>query len=97
MLDIEIQMYRLQYMSRPTLPRFGKTLRDARARRGLTQAQLAALAGLPRLKVIQAEQGSASVAIGAYAAVANALGMEFSLVPARRPTLDEVQALLADE
>ena len=88
----------IQYMSRQTLlHRFGKTLRDARKLRGLTQAQLAALAGVPRLKVIQAEQGDASVSIGAYANVALALGMDFSLVPARRPTLDEIGALLADE
>ena len=85
-------------MARQTLlSSFGKTLRDARKQRGLTQAQLAALAGVPRLKVIQAEQGDASVSIGAYANLALALGMEFSLVPARRPTLDEIAALLADE
>lgn len=63
----------------------------------MTQAQLATLARLPRLKVIQAEQGAASVSIGAYAKVACALGMEFVPVPARRPTLDEVAELLANE
>lgn len=78
------------------LGRFGKSLREARKRRGLTQAQLAALAGVPRLKVIQVERGEASVSIGAYAGVAAALGLEFTPVPARRPTLDEVAELLAD-
>lgn len=78
------------------LARFGKSLREARKRRGLTQAQLAALAGVPRLKVIQIERGEASVSIGAYAEVAAALGLEFTPVPARRPTLDEVAELLAD-
>ena len=63
----------------------------------MTQAQLATLARLPRLKVIQAEQGAASVSIGAYAKVACALDMEFVPVPARRPTLDEVAELLANE
>lgn len=79
------------------LTRFGKSLRQARKGRGLTQAQLAAVARVPRLKVIQVERGEASVSVGAYADVAAALGLEFVPVPARRPTLDEVTELLADE
>lgn len=91
-------MFIFQYMdARTLLYRFGKALREARRGRGLTQAQLAILAGLPRLKVIQAEKGAASVSIGAYADVASALGMEFTLLPARRPMLDEVAELLANE
>lgn len=78
------------------LHRLGGSLRDARKQRGLTQAQLAALATVPRLKVIQIERGDASVSIGAYAEVAAALGLEFTPVPARRPTLDEVKELLAN-
>lgn len=80
--------------STTALHRLAKTLREARKRRGLTQAQVAVLAGLPRLKVIQVEKGEASVSVGAYAAIAAALGMEFSLVAARRPTLEEVPELL---
>lgn len=76
------------------LARLADRLREARKRRGLTQARLAALAGLPRLKVIQIEKAEASVSAGAYAAVAAALGMELSLTPARRPTLEEVPELL---
>lgn len=79
------------------LGRFGKSLRDARKARGLTQMELAALASVPRLKVIQVERGDASVSIGAYAKVAAALDKEFVPVPARRPTLDEVAELLARE
>ena len=78
------------------LHRLGGSLRDARKQRGLTQAQLAALATVPRLKVIQIERGDASVSIGAYAEVAAALGLEFTPVPARRPTLDEVKEMLAN-
>jgi transcriptional regulator with XRE-family HTH domain len=83
--------------TRTLLSRFGTALRTARRNRGLTQANLAVLAGLPRLKIIQVEQGDASVSIGAYAAVAAALGFEFALSPARRPTLEEVQGLLDDD
>jgi len=79
------------------LMRFGQSLRAARQRRGLTQAQLAQLAGVPRLKVIQIERGQASVGIGAYAAVAAAMNLEFTPIPARRPTLEEVGVLLGDE
>lgn len=78
---------------RTSLSRMGAALRAARRNRGLTQADLAGLAGLPRLKVIQAERGDASVSVGAYAAIAAALGSEFSLSQARRPTLEEVQGL----
>lgn len=79
------------------LHRLGKSLREARQRRGLTQAQLAALAALPRLKVIQIERGDGFVSVAAYAAVAASLGLEFVPMPARRPTLDEVQELLAND
>ena len=77
------------------LARFGLALRRLRQRRGLTQAALALRAGVPRLKVIQAERGDSSVSIGAYAQIASALGAEFTLLPARRPTLDEVRELMA--
>ncbi len=77
------------------LNKLGADLRAARVGRGLTQAQLAKRAGLPRLKVIQVERGDASVSIGAYADIATALGHGLTLSVARRPTLDEVGALLA--
>lgn len=97
-LDISYLMSSIQYMEPITaLTRLSTVLREARKRRGLTQAQVAALAGVPRLKVIQVEKGAASVSAGAYAAVAAALGMEFSLVPERRPTLEEVPELLKHE
>ena len=83
--------------SRTLLYRLGAAVRAARQNRGLTQAEVAKLAGLPRLKVIQVERGEGSVSIGAYAAIASALGLEFTPSPARRPTLDEVKGLLGDE
>ena len=84
-------------MERTTLlARLGTALRAARRHRGLTQAALAAQADVPRLKIIQVERGDASVSMGAYADIAAALGMELMLQPARRPTLDEVAALLDD-
>lgn len=61
----------------------GLRLRSARRQARLTQAQLAAQAGIPRQKVIQLEQGKPGVGLGAYAAAIAALGLEVTLEPAR--------------
>lgn len=74
--------------------RLGQQLRLARVNRGLTQAQVGQMACLPRLKVIHVEAGKATVSVVAYARVASALGVEFSLTPSRRPTLDEMAEFL---
>jgi transcriptional regulator with XRE-family HTH domain len=78
------------YSSEVLLQRLGAELRALRESRGLTQAQIADAAGVPRLKVIQIEKGLATVSAGAYAAVAVHLGVEFATAPARRPTQDEI-------
>ncbi|MCX7562351.1 helix-turn-helix transcriptional regulator [Xanthomonadaceae bacterium XH05] len=84
-------------MLTPYAPRLGQALRQMRQQRGMTQAAVAALAGLPREKIVQIEQGRDSVALRAYVAAAEALGAELALRPVQRPTLDEVRALLADD
>lgn len=71
--------------------------RAMRKRRGLTQAELALRAGLPRAKIIQVEKGEAGVSIGAYAAVATALGAALTLAPSQRPTLEEAREVFADD
>lgn len=76
------------------LQRLGAQLRQLRRQRGLTQAALAAQAGLPRLKVVQMEAGRGSVSAGAYARLLGTLGAELTAAPARRPTLDEIGQLL---
>ncbi len=78
------------------LTRLGHSLKSMRKARGLTQASVAQLAHVPRLKVIQTERGDPSVSISAYAEIARALGGELAIVPARRPTLEEVRELFAD-
>ncbi|HTV84384.1 MAG TPA: helix-turn-helix domain-containing protein [Dyella sp.] len=66
------------------LQELGAALRAEREHMGLTQAALAALAGIARQKLIQVEQGRPSVAMGAYAAVMRAL----NLAPAvKEPTV----------
>ena len=73
--------------------RFGEQLRQRRLNRGLTQAALASLAGLPRQKIIAIEKGDLSVGMLAYARVLAALDCELSVVPAAMPTLDEIHGV----
>lgn len=72
------------------ITRLGNQLREKRINRGLTQAQLAELAGLTRYKVIAVEKGTLSVGMIAYARVLAALDCELSVVPATMPTLEEL-------
>jgi HTH-type transcriptional regulator/antitoxin HipB len=70
--------------------RLGNQIREKRMNRGLTQAQLAELAGLTRQKVIAVEKGTQSVAMAAYARALGALDCEFAVIPAAMPTLEEL-------
>ncbi|MDR9860921.1 MULTISPECIES: helix-turn-helix domain-containing protein [Pseudomonas] len=72
------------------ISRLGTQLREKRINRGLTQAQLADLAGLTRYKVIAVEKGTLSVGMIAYARVLGALDCELAVVPAVMPTLEEL-------
>lgn len=94
-LDICGHLFYIKYMDAETLLlRFGRALRQARLSRGFTQAAAAARAGLVRGRVIQAEKGDGSLSMRAYAQLAASLGMEFTLMPAARPTLDEIHEVM---
>ena len=73
--------------------RLGRQVREKRLNRGHTQASLAALSRLPRQKIIAIEQGSLTVSLAAYARALAALECELNVVPARYPTLEDVQGL----
>ncbi|WP_437882292.1 helix-turn-helix transcriptional regulator [Pseudomonas sp. LRF_L74] len=73
--------------------RLGEQIRQRRLSRGLTQAKLAALAGITRQKVIAIERGDLSVGMTAYARVLGAMDCELALTPAAMPTLDEIQGV----
>ncbi|MDE1997999.1 MAG: helix-turn-helix transcriptional regulator [Burkholderiales bacterium] len=75
------------------LQTLGDSLREARRQRGYTQDELARMLNIPRLKVIQVESGAPQVAVRYYTAIASALGQSVGLIPAKRPTLDELQKL----
>jgi transcriptional regulator with XRE-family HTH domain len=58
---------------------FGRHVKRARLRRGLTQAEIAQRAGLARSTVVALEAGRSGVAIGAVAGVLAALGLHGKL------------------
>lgn len=84
-------------MNPVALIRIGKAIRSMRLHRGLTQQAVAVLAGVPRRKVIEIEAGAPRVVIETYTKVAHAVGGELTLAAARRPTLEEVKEIFADE
>ncbi len=90
MSDIRDAAARMSYIldMHPLTPQratqhLGETLRTERQRLGLTQAQTARRAGIARQKLIQIEQGKPGVAMAAYAAAMQALGLEPDVRPAR--------------
>jgi transcriptional regulator with XRE-family HTH domain len=90
--NISFTKYYNRYMDASFhLQKLGQALKAMRTHRGLTQAALAGLAGVTRLKVIAMEAGRSSVAMESYARLAGALGAELTLSPRTRPTLDELK------
>ncbi|MCP2228924.1 MULTISPECIES: helix-turn-helix domain-containing protein [Pseudomonas] len=75
------------------ISRLGNQIREKRMNRGLTQAQLAELAGLTRYKIIAVEKGTLSVGMIAYARMLAALDCELAVIPAAMPTLEELGGL----
>ncbi|ONH57311.1 DNA-binding transcriptional regulator, XRE-family HTH domain [Pseudomonas cedrina] len=76
--------------------RLAKQIRGKRLRQGYKQSDLAKLAGVTRQKIIEIEQGSMSVSMGAYARVMAALNCEMELVAARLPVLEELEDIFKD-
>jgi transcriptional regulator with XRE-family HTH domain len=79
------------------LEKLGRRFKALRQNHGLTQLALAQRAAVTRMKVIAIEAGSASVAVGGYARVAAALGVELDVVPLSRPTLDDLAEVFGGE
>lgn len=61
----------------------GQQIRNARDKQGLTQTELAAKAGVSRPTVARVELGVA-ISIATLERIADALGLDVGLVPARR-------------
>ncbi|PAU55290.1 transcriptional regulator [Pseudomonas sp. PIC25] len=73
--------------------RFGAEIRQLRLKRGLTQAELAGMAGITRQKLIEVEKGHGTVALNFYTRVIASLEGELQVVPAQLPTLDDIRGL----
>jgi len=76
------------------LHRLADQIRGMRTQRGLSQAALAAAAGVNRKTIIELEKGAPGIALGTVVAVLESMGGELSVIPASQPTTAEVQALL---
>jgi transcriptional regulator with XRE-family HTH domain len=70
------------------LAALGAQLRDARKRQRITAVAVAEAAGLSRVTLHRIEHGEPSVAVGAWVAVAAALGLELGLVGVPTPAAD---------
>lgn len=72
---------------RRVLREFGRDLREARQRAGLSQVQLAVRLGLNQSHVSRVEQGLRNLSLAAMTAFARAVGYDLivSFRPARRP------------
>lgn len=85
-------MYHMPYMGNSHyLQKLGEAIRSARQRRGLTQQQAAEQAGVTRLTVIRIEDGRDSVSVRNHDRLCAALGLELSVSPRTRPTLEELK------
>lgn len=73
------------------IERLGKQIADMRRTRGLTLVQLAAQSGLTRQKLAEIEKGSPTVSMNFYARALAALDAEIKVVPARRPSFEELR------
>jgi len=79
------------------LSELGQAIKAMREQRGLRMKDVADLAGTTRFKVGSVEAGVPTVSIHYYARISAALGAELQLGLARRPTLDEITAIMDRE
>ena len=72
-----------KHVSEPSIVKqVGNAIRTARKARGMTQLQLAVEAGVNAQTIHRAETGSLALTIGKLAAIAEALGVSPSALPA---------------
>ncbi len=72
-------------------------LKSARKAKGLTQAELALAAGIPRRTYQRLEAGDLGTRIEILFRALQALGLALKTAPSGRPTLNELNALYGDD
>ena len=73
------------------IERLGDQLRSMRQQRGMTLIELAERAGITRQKLAEMEKGKPTVSMFFYAKVIAAMTSEVKIVPARKPTFEELR------
>lgn len=73
------------------IERLGNQIEHMRKARGLTLIEMAARAGVTRQKLSEIEKGKPTVSILLVAKVLASLNAELDVIPARRPTLEELR------
>ncbi|SER05471.1 Helix-turn-helix domain-containing protein [Pseudomonas sp. NFACC02] len=73
------------------IERLGTQIAQMRKTRGLTLVELAAQSGMTRQKLAEVEKGSPTVSMNFYAKALAALDAELKVVPARRPSFEELR------
>lgn len=72
----------------------GNKLKAARLRKGLSQRDLSAKAGLPQAQISKIENGATDLRLSSLIALSRALDLELEMIPRR--TLPAVEALVRD-
>lgn len=72
-------------------------LKVARRAKGMTQAELAQAAGIPRRTYQRLEAGDMGTRIEILFRALNALGLTIKTAPRGRPTLDELSEMYGDD
>jgi len=83
-----------------SLGQLGKSISDARRKRGLRQIDLATKSGLSRATIDALENGrAADIGVSKLSRILGVLGLELSIRPAtsERPTLDELMKEDSDD
>lgn len=80
-----------------TLAEIAEWLRRERSQRGLSQAELAAQAGVPHRTYQRLEAGDPGARLTTLLRAFGALGVELRASPARRPTLEELGDIYGNE
>lgn len=79
------------------LPSVAAWVRTTRIAQGLSQAEAAQRAGVPRRSFQRLEAADPGAKLSTLMRVFGALGFELDAIASRRPTLEELETLYGDE
>ena len=80
-----------------SIAELAERLRTERTRKGLSQAEMARIAGIPFRTYQRLEAGDPGSRLSAFLRACAALGLGLETTSARRPTLDELDTVYGHE